>query len=558
MYPSKSKISTIYPKQDRYGYTQQAPSSKNNRKRLWIALVVVFGGIIIVVLVLFLILSRKEEENSLLPENHSKMSRERPTLNKKTRDSSNSKDEEKTLELMGQGASSPPSIPSNPLHLQKHPKKPQGATLDKNQHVTSTETVKEKVHEPIDQNVPLSSSTSSKTLPSPLPQFSKVTLKTVLDESLPISLNKENHLTHPIIPCPLPPPANSRQTPSKNCAFCRLWEAKATVYPLYISEHCFAFLSHTPNTKGHFLIVPRRHVPTVNAFVVDSADNSHTAGGLNAYSQDLAFMQRVFLVARVVLTGMVKTGWITQEVADTYTLIQNNDYGQSVDHTHFHILPGGIEEHHSEKYVVPDHVTMEQEAAAVRAKLHRLQSDSQGHHDQKSPCSWCRRGHRMDNAKDLILAKTDSTGVVFPPKPWSKNHFVVFPRLDHCKAISSSVASDKNDHFHLNASYELFLTEAIPLASATIHALFNNNLPRGISFNIYHSPRQKDQPEGHFLLNVVPRSDDPASGISCGVAVAWQRTHPTDLYNELVVPAARIRSAIEQIVKDEKGATNSK
>ena len=83
-------------------------------------------------------------------------------------------------------------------------------------------------------------------------------------------------------------------------------------------EELLAFRDINPVAPTHILVVPRRHVPSVNA--LEESDTS-LAG-------------RMTLMARSVA--------IQEGLTSGYRLVMNTgrDGGQSVDHVHMHVLGG--------------------------------------------------------------------------------------------------------------------------------------------------------------------------------------------------------------------------
>jgi histidine triad (HIT) family protein len=84
-------------------------------------------------------------------------------------------------------------------------------------------------------------------------------------------------------------------------------------------EDTVAFRDVNPQAPVHVLVVPRRHIPSVNALE----------------SGDAALVGKLYLAAREIAEA--------EKVADSgYRLVMNTgpDAGQSVDHIHLHVLGG--------------------------------------------------------------------------------------------------------------------------------------------------------------------------------------------------------------------------
>ena len=56
------------------------------------------------------------------------------------------------------------------------------------------------------------------------------------------------------------------------CIFCAIVAGQATSWPVYEDESCVAFLDVNPLTRGHTLVIPRRHVPDLLAMSEDEAE----------------------------------------------------------------------------------------------------------------------------------------------------------------------------------------------------------------------------------------------------------------------------------------------
>ena len=103
------------------------------------------------------------------------------------------------------------------------------------------------------------------------------------------------------------------------CIFCSIIEKKATAKIVYEDETVMAFHTINPVAPVHLLIVPKKHIASVN--VVTSED------------EDL--LGHMFSVARQLAeeTGVSHSG---------FRLITNTgpDGGQSVYHIHMHLIGG--------------------------------------------------------------------------------------------------------------------------------------------------------------------------------------------------------------------------
>jgi histidine triad (HIT) family protein len=104
-----------------------------------------------------------------------------------------------------------------------------------------------------------------------------------------------------------------------DCVFCRIVAGEIPAAKVHEDELVVAFRDLHPKAPTHVLVIPRKHVPSLNAL---SAEDDATVGHL------------VRVAARVAAAdGCGDRG---------YRLVANcgPDAGQSVDHLHFHLLGG--------------------------------------------------------------------------------------------------------------------------------------------------------------------------------------------------------------------------
>jgi histidine triad (HIT) family protein len=104
-----------------------------------------------------------------------------------------------------------------------------------------------------------------------------------------------------------------------DCIFCKIISGAAPAKRVYEDDRVIAFHDRHPAAPVHILIVPIRHIASVN----DLTDN------------DEALMGHLFTVARLIAQqeGIAETG---------YRLVVNtgHDGGQAVFHLHMHLLGG--------------------------------------------------------------------------------------------------------------------------------------------------------------------------------------------------------------------------
>jgi histidine triad (HIT) family protein len=98
-----------------------------------------------------------------------------------------------------------------------------------------------------------------------------------------------------------------------DCLFCKIVAGEVPAFLVYSDASVVAFLDTRPVFKGHLLVVPREHVPTL-------IDLRHIE----------PFFSRVQDAARAVEEGLQ---------ADGTFVAMNNRISQSVPHLHAHVVP---------------------------------------------------------------------------------------------------------------------------------------------------------------------------------------------------------------------------
>ncbi|HZM84131.1 MAG TPA: HIT family protein [Candidatus Limnocylindrales bacterium] len=98
-----------------------------------------------------------------------------------------------------------------------------------------------------------------------------------------------------------------------DCLFCAIAAGDKPAFVVHSGEHVLAFLDLRPVFKGHLLVIPRSHVPTLT-------DLDPVAG----------YFEHVKAAARAVEEGLAAAG--------TFVAI-NNKISQSVPHLHTHVVP---------------------------------------------------------------------------------------------------------------------------------------------------------------------------------------------------------------------------
>ena len=104
-----------------------------------------------------------------------------------------------------------------------------------------------------------------------------------------------------------------------NCLFCRIAAGDIPAKIAYQDEDVVAFHDINPQAPLHVLVIPRKHIATINDLQAD----------------DAALVGKLFLAAKQVAK---EAGY----AEDGYRVVMNCglDAGQTVFHIHLHILAG--------------------------------------------------------------------------------------------------------------------------------------------------------------------------------------------------------------------------
>ncbi|MBS5885995.1 MAG: histidine triad nucleotide-binding protein [Clostridium sp.] len=101
------------------------------------------------------------------------------------------------------------------------------------------------------------------------------------------------------------------------CIFCKIAEGEIPSKKLYEDEKVIAFHDISPEAPIHFLVIPKKHIKSVNELNEENAN----------------IISHIFLVINKLVKEL--------NIAETGYRIVNNcgkDGGQTVDHMHFHVL----------------------------------------------------------------------------------------------------------------------------------------------------------------------------------------------------------------------------
>ena len=104
-----------------------------------------------------------------------------------------------------------------------------------------------------------------------------------------------------------------------NCLFCKIADKELDSDIVYEDEHVIAFNDINPQAPHHILIIPRKHIATIND--IDAADGE--------------MMGQLFLAAKTIARQLDVT-------ENGYRVVMNcnRDAGQTVFHLHLHFLAG--------------------------------------------------------------------------------------------------------------------------------------------------------------------------------------------------------------------------
>lgn len=102
-----------------------------------------------------------------------------------------------------------------------------------------------------------------------------------------------------------------------DCLFCKVANKKVPSNTVYEDDEIVAFKDVNPMAPVHFLIIPRKHIPSVNHLEIE----------------DKALMGELILVAQRIARKKKLKG---------YKLVINvgREGGQVIDHLHLHLLSG--------------------------------------------------------------------------------------------------------------------------------------------------------------------------------------------------------------------------
>ena len=103
-----------------------------------------------------------------------------------------------------------------------------------------------------------------------------------------------------------------------DCIFCKIIAGDIPSTKVYEDETVFAFRDINPQAPTHILVIPKAHIPSVDAVTAENSD----------------VIAHIFAVIPVIAAQ--------EKLANGYRVVSNcgADAGQTVHHLHFHILGG--------------------------------------------------------------------------------------------------------------------------------------------------------------------------------------------------------------------------
>lgn len=102
----------------------------------------------------------------------------------------------------------------------------------------------------------------------------------------------------------------------EDCIFCKIVKGDIPSYKILESDKLYVFMDINPNSNGHMLIVPKKHV--VNVLDVEND-----------------FINEALEIIKEKLYPLLKS----KLNIDGLTITQNNFLGQDVKHYHIHLIP---------------------------------------------------------------------------------------------------------------------------------------------------------------------------------------------------------------------------
>ena len=106
-----------------------------------------------------------------------------------------------------------------------------------------------------------------------------------------------------------------------DCLFCKIAAGQIPAKVIYQDDQAVAFLDLNPQAPTHLLVIPRKHIPTLNDL---TPEDDALVGSLHRLAARLAAER-----------GIAQEGW-------RLVVNSNRGAGQTVFHIHLHVLGGRI------------------------------------------------------------------------------------------------------------------------------------------------------------------------------------------------------------------------
>ena len=103
------------------------------------------------------------------------------------------------------------------------------------------------------------------------------------------------------------------------CLFCRIRDGQLPAQKVHEDDRCFAIRDLRPQAPTHILVIPKKHIATLNDL---SDDDAEAVGHLVVVAKKVAAAE-----------GLADDGWRT-------VFNVNEHAGQTVFHIHLHVLGG--------------------------------------------------------------------------------------------------------------------------------------------------------------------------------------------------------------------------
>jgi len=137
---------------------------------------------------------------------------------------------------------------------------------------------------------------------------------------------------------------------NQECVFCKIVHGEIPAAVVYEDSDFIGFLDINPRSKGHTLIIPKKHYPTL----------------LDMNEDDL---QKLGIVLKHVANHVMNV-----LNAKGFNVLNNNgeSAGQVVKHVHFHIIPRYEEKGHSLEVAFPVDEKAKEELKETQNKIGRI------------------------------------------------------------------------------------------------------------------------------------------------------------------------------------------